>query len=139
MAHLRITRWYDENVRPKDQNCYKCFSQVSSSRFFKVFLLVGWHHFKYFMLNSLFFSNTESVRDVQFNPHFHAVFASVSENGNVQTWDMRKPDKCILQFTAHSGPIFACDWHPESHWLATASRDKTIKVKFLCPLYGSAQ
>uniref|UniRef100_A0A0A9YPZ5 GATOR2 complex protein WDR24 n=1 Tax=Lygus hesperus TaxID=30085 RepID=A0A0A9YPZ5_LYGHE len=77
---------------------------------------------------NVFHSNTESVRDVQFNPNCHALFASVSENGNVQTWDMRKPDKCVLQFTAHSGPIFACDWHPESLWLATASRDKTIKV-----------
>lgn len=75
-----------------------------------------------------FFSNTESVRDVQFSPHSHLTFASVSENGNVQIWDMRKPDKCVLQFTAHSGPIFACDWHPEMACLATASRDKTIKV-----------
>lgn len=78
-------------------------------------------------------SNTESVRDVQFSPHSHLTFASVSENGNVQIWDMRKPDKCVLQFTAHSGPIFACDWHPETACLATASRDKTIKViNFTC-------
>ncbi|XP_014254709.1 GATOR complex protein WDR24 isoform X2 [Cimex lectularius] len=77
---------------------------------------------------NIFFSNTESVRDVQFCPNSHMSFACVSENGNVQTWDMRKPDKCVLQFTAHSGPIFACDWHPDCPWLATASRDKTIKV-----------
>ncbi|XP_073969024.1 WD repeat domain 24 isoform X1 [Rhodnius prolixus] len=75
-----------------------------------------------------FYSNTESVRDVQFSPHSHISFASVSENGNVQTWDVRRPDKPVLQFTAHSGPIFACDWHPENSWLATASRDKMIKV-----------
>lgn len=75
-----------------------------------------------------FFSNTESVRDVQFSPHSHHIFAAVSENGNVQQWDLRKPDKCYQQFTAHSGPVFACDWHPEMMWLATASRDKTIKV-----------
>ncbi|CAH1396374.1 unnamed protein product [Nezara viridula] len=75
-----------------------------------------------------FFSNTESVRDVQFSPHSHFTFASVSENGNVQLWDMRKTEKCVLQFTAHSGPIFACDWHSEKPCLATASRDKTIKV-----------
>lgn len=73
-------------------------------------------------------SNTESVRDVQFSPHVHHTFAAVSENGNIQLWDLRRPDKCFHQFTAHSGPIFACDWHPESSWLATASRDKTIKV-----------
>lgn len=80
------------------------------------------------MIKCLFFSNTESVRDVQFSPHAPYQFAAVSENGNVQLWDIRRPDKCQQQFTAHSGPIFACDWHPESTWLATASRDKTIKV-----------
>lgn len=75
-----------------------------------------------------FLSNTESVRDVQFSPHMPHMFSAVSENGNVQLWDIRRPDKCQHQFTAHSGPIFACDWHPEITWLATASRDKTIKV-----------
>ncbi|KAH0951196.1 hypothetical protein HN011_008154 [Eciton burchellii] len=75
-----------------------------------------------------FYSNTESVRDVQFCPQQPYTFAAVSENGHVQQWDMRKPDRYFQHFTAHSGPIFACDWHPEAMWLATASRDKTIKV-----------
>ncbi|KAK7793188.1 hypothetical protein R5R35_012832 [Gryllus longicercus] len=75
-----------------------------------------------------FYSNTESVRDVQFSPHQHNAFAAVSENGNVQLWDLRRSDRCYHQFTAHSGPVFACDWHPEVPWIATASRDKTIKV-----------
>lgn len=76
----------------------------------------------------VFQSNMESVRDVEFNPHSPFAFAAVSENGTIQQWDVRRPDKCTYQFTAHSGPIFACDWHPEQMWLATASRDKTIKV-----------
>ncbi|CAB3227368.1 unnamed protein product [Arctia plantaginis] len=75
-----------------------------------------------------FISNTESIRDVQFSPHQANTFAAVSENGNVQLWDVRRHERCLLQFTAHSGPVFACDWHPEMPWLATASRDKTIKV-----------
>ncbi|XP_075977555.1 WD repeat domain 24 [Anticarsia gemmatalis] len=75
-----------------------------------------------------FISNTESIRDVQFSPHQAHTFAAVSENGNVQLWDVRRHERCLLQFTAHSGPVFACDWHPEMPWLATASRDKTIKV-----------
>ncbi|KYN00468.1 PREDICTED: WD repeat-containing protein 24 [Cyphomyrmex costatus] len=75
-----------------------------------------------------FYSNTESVRDVQFCPQQPHTFAAVSENGHVQQWDMRKPERYFQHFTAHSGPIFACDWHPEATWLATASRDKTIKV-----------
>ncbi|XP_043270686.1 GATOR complex protein WDR24 isoform X2 [Venturia canescens] len=75
-----------------------------------------------------FYSNTESVRDVQFSPHQPYTFAAVSENGHVQQWDLRRPDRYFQHFTAHSGPIFACDWHPEMSWLATASRDKTIKI-----------
>lgn len=70
------------------------------------------------------------MRDVQFCPHSPHTFAAVSENGHVQQWDLRKPDRYYQHFTAHSGPIFACDWHPETIWLATASRDKTIKVIF---------
>ena len=36
-----------------------------------------------------FQSNTESVRDVQFNPHSSHQFCAVSENGKVQLWDTR--------------------------------------------------
>ncbi|KPI95788.1 WD repeat-containing protein 24 [Papilio xuthus] len=75
-----------------------------------------------------FISNTESIRDVQFSPHQAHTFAAVSENGTVQVWDSRRSERCLQQFTAHSGPVFACDWHPDVPWLATASRDKTIKV-----------
>ncbi|CAF4932006.1 unnamed protein product [Pieris macdunnoughi] len=75
-----------------------------------------------------FISNTESIRDVQFSPHTAHVLAAVSENGTVQLWDSRRHERPLHQFTAHSGPAFACDWHPDVPWLATASRDKTIKV-----------
>ncbi|RWS31020.1 WD repeat-containing protein 24-like protein [Leptotrombidium deliense] len=76
-----------------------------------------------------FNSLSESVRDVQFSPHSEVQFAAVQENGNVQLWDMRKPDKYLRQFTAHSGPVFSCDWHPEDRrFFATGGRDKTIKI-----------
>ncbi|XP_030370588.1 GATOR complex protein WDR24 [Scaptodrosophila lebanonensis] len=76
---------------------------------------------------STYFSS-ESVRDVKFSPHTLNLFSAVSENGNVKMWDMRKSDKCVVQYTAHSGPIYTCDWHPTRNWLATGSRDKQIKV-----------
>ncbi|KAL9893205.1 GATOR complex protein WDR24 [Glossina fuscipes] len=75
-----------------------------------------------------FYSNSESVRDVKFSPHCNNVFSAVSENGTVQLWDLRRGEKCLLQFTAHSGPIYTCDWHSTNNWLATGSRDKQIKV-----------
>ena len=50
-------------------------------------------------------SYAESVRDVQFSPHQPNVFASVSKNGTVQLWDVRRQDRRQNQFTAHHGPI----------------------------------
>lgn len=74
------------------------------------------------------FSDSESIRDVQFSPHNCYVFAAASENGTIQIWDTRKADKCQTKYSAHNGPVFSCDWHSELQYLATASRDKTIKV-----------
>uniref|UniRef100_A0A336LK17 GATOR2 complex protein WDR24 n=1 Tax=Culicoides sonorensis TaxID=179676 RepID=A0A336LK17_CULSO len=75
-----------------------------------------------------YISNSESIRDVKFHTHNPNMFAAVSENGSVSLWDLKRPDKTIQQFTAHSGPIYTCDFHQTQPWLATGSRDKTIKV-----------
>ena len=51
------------------------------------------------------------------------------ENGQIQLWDVRRPDKYEKKWPAHSDHIFAVDWHPESRYtLASAGRDKQIKV-----------
>lgn len=76
----------------------------------------------------LTFISTESVRDCKFNPFNSNAFASVSENGTVQLFDIRRTDKFLQQFTAHAGPIYCLDYHPTQPWLATGSRDKLIKV-----------
>jgi WD40 repeat protein len=53
----------------------------------------------------------------------------VSENGTVQLWDVRRPDRCEKWWPAHSDHVFACDWHPEvKGWLATGGRDKSVKI-----------
>ncbi|OTF82070.1 WD repeat-containing protein 24-like protein [Euroglyphus maynei] len=76
-----------------------------------------------------FVSNSESVRDVQFSPHWTYHFAAVQENGKVEIWDIRKPDRLECYFIAHDGPVLACEWHPnQDKWLATGGRDKIIKV-----------
>ena len=75
---------------------------------------------------------------MQFNPHQHTQFAAVSDNGCVQLWDLRKTEKPEKQFTAHSGPVFTCDWHPENrNILATAGRDKTIKGLNVFIIFGT--
>ncbi|KAL8586391.1 hypothetical protein ACOMHN_023006 [Nucella lapillus] len=76
-------------------------------------------------------NSSESVRDIQFCPANLAYFsfAAAYENGLVQLWDLRRPDRCEKHFTAHNEPVFAIDWHPDDkYWLATAGRDKMIKL-----------
>ncbi|XP_042201012.1 GATOR complex protein WDR24-like [Callorhinchus milii] len=76
-----------------------------------------------------FSGQSESVRDVHFSVRDWFTFAATFENGNVQLWDMRRPDRYELMFTAHNGPVFSCDWHPDDrNVLATGGRDKTVKV-----------
>ncbi|KAM4602311.1 GATOR2 complex protein WDR24 [Discoglossus pictus] len=78
---------------------------------------------------STFSGQSESVRDVQFSIRDYFTFAATFENGNVQLWDIRRPDRSERMFTAHNGPVFCCDWHPEDRgWLATGGRDKMVKV-----------
>ncbi|XP_032814997.2 GATOR2 complex protein WDR24 isoform X2 [Petromyzon marinus] len=78
---------------------------------------------------STFNGQSESVRDVQFSPRDCFSFAATFENGNVQLWDIRRSDRAERMFTAHNGPVFTCDWHPDERgWLATGGRDKLVKV-----------
>ncbi|XP_059809700.1 GATOR complex protein WDR24-like isoform X1 [Hypanus sabinus] len=76
-----------------------------------------------------FSGQSESVRDVHFSARDFFTFAATFENGNVQLWDMRRPDRCERMFTAHNGPVFSCDWHPDDRGcLVTGGRDKMVKV-----------
>jgi len=44
-------------------------------------------------------------------------------------WDSRQPNYPINSFMGHNGPTFAIDWHHEErNWVASAGRDKMIKV-----------
>ena len=75
------------------------------------------------------FSQMESVRDVEWNPHKDNQIAAVSENGQVQLWDIRRCDRAEIKWSAHADHIYTCEWHPEQrNVLATAGRDKCIKV-----------
>ncbi|NXG49363.1 WDR24 protein, partial [Psilopogon haemacephalus] len=69
---------------------------------------------------STFSGQSESVRDVQFSIRDYFTFAATFENGNVQLWDIRRPDRYERMFTAHNGPVFCCDWHPEDRAVSSA-------------------
>lgn len=67
---------------------------------------------------------SESVRDVQFSMKDYFTFAASFENGNVQLWDIRRPDRYERMFTAHNGPVFCCDWHPDDRYGKLTLRDQ---------------
>ncbi|NXW82427.1 WDR24 protein, partial [Alopecoenas beccarii] len=71
---------------------------------------------------STFSGQSESVRDVQFSIRDYFTFAATFENGNVQLWDIRRPDRYERMFTAHNGPVFCCDWHPEDRCVCSGTR-----------------
>lgn len=74
---------------------------------------------------STFSGQSESVRDVQFSIRDYFTFAATFENGNVQLWDIRRPDRYERMFTAHNGPVFCCDWHPED-WRRRSPRSTSL-------------
>lgn len=67
------------------------------------------------------------MRDVQFSIRDYFTFAATFENGNVQLWDIRRPDRYERMFTAHNGPVFCCDWHPEDRWVLGLHRGQTAQ------------
>ena len=92
------------------------------------------------LVSQMMFSQTESVRDVQWNIHGDSQVAAVSENGQVQLWDIRKCDRAEVKWSAHPDHIYTCEWHPEEkNTLATAGRDKCIKVWDTSSFRNSAQ
>lgn len=79
----------------------------------------------------MFSGGTESIRVVQFSPHQTNRFASADDAGTLKLWDLRYYDRYQRRLTAHTGPIYGIDYHAEKAWIATAGRDKLIKVIIL--------
>ncbi|KAI9322547.1 WD40-repeat-containing domain protein [Dichotomocladium elegans] len=76
-----------------------------------------------------FEGKSESVRDVQFNPLNNLEFAAAFETGTIQKWDMRYAKALYdRKVSAHNGPCWTVDWHPNGRLVASGGRDKTIKV-----------
>ena len=47
----------------------------------------------------------------------------------LKLWDTRMPNSPSNHYMGHNGPTFAIDWHPEEKtWVASAGRDKMVKV-----------
>ena len=55
----------------------------------------------------------------------------------MQIWDTRtSSNRRARKFiSAHQDPVYTIDWHPDGNYLASGSRDRTVKVR---PNQGSA-
>ena len=75
-----------------------------------------------------FEGKSEAVRDVQFSPVNGYEFASAFENGTIQKWDLRNSHTYERKWSAHNSLALSIDWHPDGRVIASAGRDKLIKV-----------
>ncbi|KAJ3415795.1 hypothetical protein HDV05_004067 [Chytridiales sp. JEL 0842] len=75
-----------------------------------------------------FDGKAENVRDVQFSPTSPYEFIAAFENGNIQKWDIRRPSEAERRWSAHFGLALTVDWHPDGRHVASAGRDRVVKV-----------
>jgi len=75
-----------------------------------------------------YIGNNEGVRDVKWSPTDGVEFATGTDNGVVQRWDLRKENAPLLKINAHDKTCHSIDWHPDGRHLASGSADKNIKV-----------
>lgn len=77
----------------------------------------------------LTFNSQSEVRDAQFNHSYTTHFASALDSGNIEIWDLRKPDRSYNFFRAHDGPIFTLAWNPlNKNVLASGGRSRLISI-----------
>ncbi|MCJ1365708.1 SEA (Seh1-associated) complex subunit [Acarospora aff. strigata] len=72
--------------------------------------------------------NNDGVRDLKWSPTDGVEFATGTDNGVVQRWDLRKESAPLLKINAHEKTCHSIDWHPDGIHLASASADKNVKV-----------
>ncbi|KAL8761786.1 MAG: hypothetical protein Q9184_002147, partial [Pyrenodesmia sp. 2 TL-2023] len=72
--------------------------------------------------------NNEGVRDVRWSPTEGVEFATCTDNGVVQRWDLRKANAPLLKINAHEKTCYSIDWHPDGKHLASGGADKNIKI-----------
>ncbi|KAG0644504.1 hypothetical protein HOY80DRAFT_940362 [Tuber brumale] len=75
-----------------------------------------------------FVGRADAVRDVQFNAGNAVEFAAAFDNGTIQRWDYRKDNNHERSISAHNGPAFTVDWHPDGRHCASGGRDRSVKV-----------
>ena len=72
------------------------------------------------------------VRDVRWSPTKDPTdaieFATASDNGVIQKWDMRNPEYPLLRINAHEKSCSSIDWHPDGRHVVSAGFDRYVRV-----------
>ena len=74
--------------------------------------------------------NSNNVQFVKYNNMRQEYIASGLQNGQIDLWDIRKPNQPFHNFQAHLKDVNCLDWHPtdDSVIISSGQNDRQIKV-----------
>lgn len=103
-------------------------SQDATIRMWDLRVLSGARGVMNFGSKYRFSGHSEGVRDVRWSPADGVEFATATDNGVIQRWDVRKENAPLMKINAHEKACSAIDWHPDGKHLVSGSMDRLIKV-----------
>ncbi|KAK1147486.1 SEA (Seh1-associated) complex subunit [Aspergillus melleus] len=75
-----------------------------------------------------FNGNSDAIRDIRWSPSDASMFATATDSGAIQLWDIRKTSAPAMRITAHDRPCFSVDWHPDGKHIISGGTDRQVKV-----------
>ncbi|KAK2871745.1 hypothetical protein FQN49_002870 [Arthroderma sp. PD_2] len=77
---------------------------------------------------NIFNGHSEAVRDIRWSPAEPVEFATATDSGVIQRWDIRKDNVPVIRINAHEKACSSVDWHPDGKHLLSGSVDRQVKV-----------
>lgn len=78
-------------------------------------------------LHRHFVGHRGSISQLIFNPHETGKIASSSIDQTVMVWDYSKLPSGI-KFKSHQDAVYSLSWSPKTNLIASASKDRTVKI-----------
>lgn len=103
-------------------------SQDATIRMWDLRMLSGDRGAKTFGSKHRFNGHSEAVRDIRWSPVDGVEFATATDSGAIQRWDVRKENAPLLKINAHEKSCSAVDWHSDGKHLVSGSVDRQVKV-----------